>query len=868
MLNLKNIAKALFGTSNERKLKPYLQRVQAINALEPELKALNEQELKNYSQKFRQQLAEGATLDSILEPAFAVAREAAFRTLGQRHYDVQLIAGMVLHEGKIAEMKTGEGKTLSATLPCYLRALTGKKVHVITVNDYLAKRDSEWMGKVHQYLGLTTGCILNDMDDSERKIAYEANITYGTNNEFGFDYLRDNMKYSIEDMNQKDHYFAIVDEVDSILIDEARTPLIISGETDDLSELYLTINKLIPHLNNEDYELDEKTRNATLTEVGNEHIETLLLKNNLIAEGSSIYNIENVTIVHHVVNALRAHKAFFKDRDYLIKNKQVVLVDEFTGRMMSGRRLSDGLHQALEAKENTKIESENQTLASITFQNYFRLYETLSGMTGTALTEQDEFMDIYNLDVLEIPTNTPIARHDHHDEIYRTEEEKITAIIQLTSTCQKRNQPVLVGTTSIQKSELLSQHFKKHKIKHNVLNARYHEKEAYIIAQAGVPSTVTIATNMAGRGTDIQLGGNLDMRLEHETQSNMSEEKIKTLSQSIKKDIEEKRHISLEAGGLCIIGTERHESRRIDNQLRGRSGRQGDQGESHFFLSLEDDLMRIFGTDRLDGMLQKIGLEEGEPITHPWVNKALERAQKRIEGHNFDMRKNVLKFDDVMNEQRKVIFEQRIDIMNQDNIQEMVEDMRHQLINDLIDLYIPNNSYVDQWDLDSIEKSIQEIFGHNLPLQEWAHSEGVGVEEFCQKLIDATNKIAKMRNDEFGESLMKDIEKTLMLQTLDQQWCEHLLTLEHLRQAVNLRSIGQRDPLAEYKLEAFNLFSNMLETLRFNVTKSIMNVQLEPMPIAEDRTNDNHTKKDTPKRNAPCICGSGKKYKHCCGQET
>ncbi|MGB1849999.1 MAG: preprotein translocase subunit SecA, partial [Candidatus Micropelagos thuwalensis] len=710
MLGLDFITRNFFGNLNERKLKPYAKRVERINALEPEFEKLTDEQLRAKTDFFKQQYAEGQSLDDLLEPAFATVREAARRTLGQRHFDVQLIGGMALHDGKIAEMKTGEGKTLVATLPCYLNAITGQGVHVVTVNDYLALRDSKWMGQVHAALGLTVGCIINDIDDDARLAAYQADITYGTNNEFGFDYLRDNMKLSPSQMVQRDHAFAIVDEVDSILIDEARTPLIISGPVEDKTELYTAVDKLIPDLRDEDYEIDEKTRTISLTDEGNDKVEVWLHEKGLMDEQSSIYDIGNVTLVHHVTNALRAHKLFARDTEYIVRNNQVILIDEFTGRMMEGRRFSDGLHQALEAKENTFIQPENQTLASITFQNYFRLYDKLSGMTGTASTEADEFMDIYGLDVLEIPTNTPVAREDHDDEIYRTLEEKMNAVIDLIEDCRGRKQPVLVGTTSIEKSEALADMLKKKKIPHNVLNARYHEQEAQIIAQAGVPGAVTIATNMAGRGTDIQLGGNLDMRLATEIDTDLAEDKAQALTTKITQEVETAKQEALAAGGLCVVGTERHESRRIDNQLRGRSGRQGDPGRSHFFLSLEDDLMRIFGTDRMDGMLQRLGLQEGEAIVHPWINKALERAQKKVEARNFDIRKNILKFDDVMNDQRKVVFEQRLEFMNSENLSDTIEEMRHSVIDDMIAAHIPPRAYPEQWDIEGLSNQINLTF--------------------------------------------------------------------------------------------------------------------------------------------------------------
>ena len=886
MLGLDFITRNFFGNLNERKLKPYAKRVERINALEPEFEQLTDEQLRAKTDFFKQQYAEGQSLDDLLEPAFATVREAARRTLGQRHFDVQLIGGMALHDGKIAEMKTGEGKTLVATLPCYLNAITGRGVHVVTVNDYLALRDSKWMGQVHAALGLTVGCIINDIDDDARLAAYQADITYGTNNEFGFDYLRDNMKLSPSQMVQRDHAFAIVDEVDSILIDEARTPLIISGPVEDKTELYTSVDKLIPDLRDEDYEIDEKTRTVSLTDEGNDKVEVWLHEKGLMDEQSSIYDIGNVTLVHHVTNALRAHKLFTRDTEYIVRNNQVILIDEFTGRMMEGRRFSDGLHQALEAKENTLIQPENQTLASITFQNYFRLYDKLSGMTGTASTEADEFMDIYGLDLLEIPTNTPVAREDHDDEIYRTLEEKMNAVIDLIEDCRGRKQPVLVGTTSIEKSEALADMLKKKKIPHNVLNARYHEQEAQIIAQAGVPGAVTIATNMAGRGTDIQLGGNLDMRLATEIDTDLAEDKAQALTTKITQEVETAKQEALAAGGLCVVGTERHESRRIDNQLRGRSGRQGDPGRSHFFLSLEDDLMRIFGTDRMDGMLQRLGLQEGEAIVHPWINKALERAQKKVEARNFDIRKNILKFDDVMNDQRKVVFEQRLEFMNSENLSDTIEEMRHSVIDDMIAAHIPPRAYPEQWDIEGLSNQINLTFNKDLPVQEWANEEGIAEEEIHSRLIEETDKMSAARAANIGPEIMRQVEKSLMLQILDQHWRDHLLTLEHLRQVVGLRGYGQRDPLSEYKLEGFTLFSNMLDNLRQDVTRLVMTVDVVPEPVdppketfesgggpkqsQEQKQSENSTETQAfggkIPRNAPCPCGSGKKYKHCHGR--
>ena len=886
MLGLDFITRNFFGNLNERKLKPYAKRVERINALEPEFEQLTDEQLRAKTDFLKQQYAEGQSLDDLLEPAFATVREAARRTLGQRHFDVQLIGGMALHDGKIAEMKTGEGKTLVATLPCYLNAITGRGVHVVTVNDYLALRDSKWMGQVHAALGLTVGCIINDIDDDARLSAYQADITYGTNNEFGFDYLRDNMKLSPSHMVQRDHAFAIVDEVDSILIDEARTPLIISGPVEDKTELYTAVDKLIPDLRDEDYEIDEKTRTISLTDEGNDKVEVWLHEKGLMDEQSSIYDIGNVTLVHHVTNALRAHKLFARDTEYIVRNNQVILIDEFTGRMMEGRRFSDGLHQALEAKENTFIQPENQTLASITFQNYFRLYDKLSGMTGTASTEADEFMDIYGLDMLEIPTNTPVAREDHDDEIYRTLEEKMNAVIDLIEDCRGQKQPVLVGTTSIEKSEALADMLKKKKIPHNVLNARYHEQEAQIIAQAGVPGAVTIATNMAGRGTDIQLGGNLDMRLATEIDTDLAEDRAQALTTKITQEVETAKQEALAAGGLCVVGTERHESRRIDNQLRGRSGRQGDPGRSHFFLSLEDDLMRIFGTDRMDGMLQRLGLQEGEAIVHPWINKALERAQKKVEARNFDIRKNILKFDDVMNDQRKVVFEQRLEFMNSENLSDTIEEMRHSVIDDMIAAHIPPRAYPEQWDIEGLSNQINLTFNKDLPVQEWANEEGIAEEEIHSRLIEETDKMSAARTANIGPEIMRQVEKSLMLQILDQHWRDHLLTLEHLRQVVGLRGYGQRDPLSEYKLEGFTLFSNMLDNLRQDVTRLIMTVDVVPEPVdppketfksgggpkksQEQKQSENSTETQAfggkIPRNAPCPCGSGKKYKHCHGR--
>ena len=898
------IAKRLFGSANDRKLKSYKARLVAINALEPEISALSDEELKGKTVEFRARLAQGESLDHLLPEAFATVREAAKRTLGQRHYDTQLMGGMVLHDGRIAEMKTGEGKTLVATLACYLNALPGKGVHVVTVNDYLAQRDADWMAQVYSFLGLTTGVIVHGLDDDERRKAYAADITYGTNNEYGFDFLRDNMKYQVSAMAQRGHAYAIVDEVDSILVDEARTPLIISGPLDDKSELYLAIDDVIPHIAEEGYELDEKQRTVNLTEDGNEAIEDILRERGILTDGA-LYDIENITIVHHIQNALKAHKLFQKDKDYIVKGDKLMIIDEFTGRMMEGRRYSDGLHQALEAKERVTIQPENQTLASITFQNYFRMYDKLSGMTGTALTEADEFAEIYGLEVIEVPTNRPIARIDEDDEVYRSAREKYDAIVVELEDCAKRGQPVLVGTVSIEKSETLSEFLKKKKIKHNVLNARYHEQEAYIVAQAGVPGSITIATNMAGRGTDIQLGGNLEMRVADETAGMEDEAQIDAKVEEIKTDIEHLKQKAIEAGGLYIIGTERHESRRIDNQLRGRAGRQGDPGRSKFFLSLDDDLMRIFGANNMEGMLQKLGLKEGEAIIHPWINKALAKAQEKVEARNFDMRKNVLKYDDVMNDQRRVIFDQRRDLMTADDVAETVADMRHQVIDGLVTKHIPAKAYAEQWDSIGLQEEVKESLALDLPIVEWAAEEGIADQEIRERLYKEADHAMASKVAQSGPDMMRQVEKAVLLQTLDQFWREHLMMLDYLRQGVGLRGYAQRDPLNEYKQEAFELFESLLNRLREVVTRQLMNAQfvseapnLEEAKLPEmqahhmnmstgmDDLSDQGENTPTrpirnnsgvatdPKdpstwgkvaRNSACPCGSGKKFKHCHG---
>jgi len=919
MLSFGTLASKVFGSSNDRKLKKYPSLVAAINKLEPEVAALSNEELRARTDAFRARVKEGAALEDLIPEAFATVREAAKRTIGQRHFDVQLMGGMVLHEGRISEMKTGEGKTLVATLPVYLNALTGRGVHVVTVNDYLAKRDAAWMGAIYQFLGLKVGCIVHELSDDQRRVEYAADVTYGTNNEFGFDYLRDNMKYSTAEMVQRGHYYGIVDEVDSILIDEARTPLIISGPLDDRSELYNTVDKFIPRLEKSDYELDEKTRVVTLTEAGNERVEQLLTAADML-KGDSLYDIENVTVVHHVQQALRAHTLFQRDRDYIVKNDEVIIIDEFTGRMMQGRRYSEGLHQALEAKEHVTVQPENQTLASITFQNYFRLYQKLAGMTGTAVTEADEFLDIYGLDVVEVPTNMDMIRDDEDDEVYRTAQEKYRAIINLIKEARTRGQPMLVGTTSIEKSEILSELLKRDKVPHQVLNARYHEQEAHIIAQAGVPGAVTIATNMAGRGTDIQLGGNPDMRLEDwatEEKAKGTEptpEQVVAKREEIKADVAEKKSKALEAGGLYVIGTERHESRRIDNQLRGRSGRQGDPGRSRFFLSLEDDLMRIFGSQRMDGMLQTLGLKEDEAIIHPWINKALEKAQAKVEARNFDIRKNLLKYDNVMNDQRKAIFEQRLELMTDADLGETIGDMRRQVIDDLIAKHIPEKSFIEQWDVAGLKEDMQGTFDLAVPLDDWAKEEGIGEEEVRERLVRAADERAAKKAADFGPQIMRQIEKAVLLQTLDHLWREHLVTLEHLRQVIGLRGYGQRDPLNEYKSESFTLFEHMLARLREAVTGQLMHVELSrqegapPLDAAELPPIEAHHLDPTTgedefaleaagagiaavasaapararkaaqgpnpadpstwgkvQRNALCPCGSGKKYKHCHG---
>lgn len=900
MVSLGGLARKLFGSSNDRRVRGYKARVDAINALEADMKALSDEALAAKTVEFRQEFADGKTLDDLLVPAFAVAREAARRVLGLRPFDVQLIGGMILHERAIAEMKTGEGKTLVATLPVYLNALASKGVHVVTVNDYLAQRDAATMGRVYSFLGLSTGVIVHGLTDDQRHNAYACDITYATNNELGFDYLRDNMKYERPQMVQRGHFFAIVDEVDSILVDEARTPLIISGPLDDRSDLYNTINEFIPLLSPEDYEIDEKQRSANFSEEGTEKLENLLKQAGLL-KGESLYDIENVAIVHHVNNALKAHKLFQRDKDYIVRNGEIVIIDEFTGRMMPGRRYSEGQHQALEAKEKVQIQPENQTLASITFQNYFRMYSKLGGMTGTASTEAEEFGNIYGLEVIEVPTNLPIMRLDEDDEVYRTQGEKLKAIIDEIKSAHERGQPMLVGTTSIEKSEQLADLLKKSGFNNfQVLNARYHEQEAFIVAQAGVPGAVTIATNMAGRGTDIQLGGNVDMRIQQELAEFEPGPERNEREQAIRNEVQQLKEKALAAGGLYVLATERHESRRIDNQLRGRSGRQGDPGRSKFYLSLQDDLMRIFGSDRMDGMLQKLGLKEGESIVHPWINKALERAQKKVEARNFDIRKNLLKYDDVLNDQRKVIFEQRIELMDAESVTETITDMRNEVIEDIVSKRIPERAYAEQWDVEGLKADVQQYLNLDLPIVEWAAEEGIDENDILERVTAATEKAVADRAERFGPEIMQYVERSVILQTLDHLWREHIVNLDHLRSVIGFRGYAQRDPLQEYKSEAFEMFQALLGNLRQAVTAQLMRVELvreaaeapQPVPplmvghhidpltgeddfgggagslLAVAPTNRNPADPSTwgkVSRNEACPCGSGKKYKHCHG---
>ena len=905
MLGFSSIAKKVFGTANDRKIKATRPLVDKINALEPEYEQLSDAQLRERTDAFKKRLADGEGVDDLLPEAFANCREAARRTLGLRAFDVQLMGGIFLHQGNISEMKTGEGKTLVATFPAYLNALTGKGVHIVTVNDYLAKRDADWMGRVYGALGLTTGVVYPSQPEDEKQAAYAADVTYATNNELGFDYLRDNMKSSLEEMYQRGHHFAIVDEVDSILIDEARTPLIISGPSDDRSDLYTAVDKLIPELTDDHFTLDEKQRSVTFTDEGNEELERILHDAGILPEEQSLYDPESTTIVHHVNNGLKAHKMFTRDKDYIVRDGQVVLIDEFTGRMMAGRRLSDGLHQAIEAKEEVEIQPENVTLAQVTFQNYFRLYEKLAGMTGTALTEADEFAEIYGLGVVEVPTNRPIARVDDDDAVYRTQQEKLDAIVETIREANAKGQPILVGTTSIEKSEMLSNLLTEAGIEHNVLNARHHEKEAQIIADAGKLGAVTIATNMAGRGTDIQLGGNVELKVQEALDADPDADPREVRARIEAQHAEENAKV-IEAGGLFVLATERHESRRIDNQLRGRSGRQGDPGRSAFFLSLEDDLMRIFGSERLDKVLSGLGMKEGEAIVHPWVNKSLERAQAKVEGRNFDIRKQLLKFDDVMNDQRKVIFGQRREIMEADDLSEIVADMRSQVIDDLVEQYMPPKTYADQWDTEGLHAACIDKLGIDVPVVQWADEEGVDDEHIAERLEEATAAMMAEKAEAFGPDTMRRIEKQVLLQTIDGKWREHLLTLEHLRSVVGFRGYAQRDPLNEYKTESFQLFEGMLDSLRADVTQKL--AQVRPMTEAEQQeliqqmqaqqdeldkaaeqaqatgpaettgtgaafpdAIDGFDENDpstwgNPGRNQPCPCGSGKKFKHCHGR--
>jgi preprotein translocase subunit SecA len=912
------LARSLFGSANDRVVKGFDRSVAKINALEAEFAALSDEDLRDKTSAFRARLEKGESLDDLLPEAFATVREGAKRTLGQRHFDVQLKGGMVLHSGKIAEMKTGEGKTLVATLAAYLNALEGKGVHVVTVNDYLAKRDAEWMGQVYRFLGLTVGIIVHDLTDEQRKAAYAADVTYGTNNEIGFDYLRDNMKYRLDAMVQRPFNFAIVDEVDSILIDEARTPLIISGPAEDSSDLYRRVDAVIPRLQPAHYEKDEKTRTVVFTEIGVEAVEDLLRADGLLPEGQTLYAPTQVTVLHHVTQALRAHINFTRDVDYIVKDGQVVIIDEFTGRMMAGRRYSEGLHQALEAKENVEIQRENQTLASITFQNLFRMYPKLSGMTGTAMTEASEFGEIYRLEVVEMPTNVPVARLDADDEIYRTFADKIRAIVKLIGECRAKNQPMLVGTVTIEKSEAVSEALKKAGIPHSVLNARFHEQEAQIVAQAGRPGTITIATNMAGRGTDIQLGGNVEMLVQQSVPAINAKfadpaeraAEIARVEAEIRAGVERDREIVRAAGGLYVVGTERHESRRIDNQLRGRSGRQGDPGASKFFLSLEDDLMRIFGNNRVLDWVQKKGMADDEALTHRWLNKALETAQTKVEARNFEIRKNLLRFDDVMNSQRKEIYKERVELMATEDVSEVIAGMRRDVVDALVGRAIPEAAYAEQWKTEELKSETMRIFGLDLPVDQWAKEEGIAEEQITSRLIEAADRLFAQKAAQYGPEVWRQVEKSVLMQLFDQNWKDHLLHLDHLRQGIGLRAYGQKDPLNEYKREAFNLFNDLLTGLRESVVNVLATVQLRmeppPMPPAQQEIHENPTQAlqmaDDPafdpadpnggagvatlprpdvnalvdpndpatwgkvSRNAACPCGSGKKFKHCHGR--
>jgi preprotein translocase subunit SecA len=902
-----SLARAIFGTSNERVLKGYRRIVPEVNALEPQISALTDEALRGKTAEFRQRLAGGATLDELMPEAFAVVREASKRVLGLRHFDVQLVGGVVLHSGRIAEMKTGEGKTLVATLPVYLNALPGKGVHVVTVNDYLARRDAEDMGRLYGFLGLSTGIIVHGLEDGQRQASYACDITYGTNNEFGFDYLRDNMKYRLEDMVQRDFNYAIVDEVDSILIDEARTPLIISGPAEDSSDLYRQVDLIVLQMAKEPetFEKDEKARSVTLTEAGNERAEEILRAHGILLEGN-LYDVHNISMLHHVQQSLRAHVLFTRDVDYITRDDKVVIIDEFTGRMMEGRRYSEGLHQALEAKEHVTVQPENQTLASITFQNYFRLYPKLAGMTGTAMTEADEFEEIYKLSVVDIPTNVGVARKDEDDEVYRTAEEKYAAVGTLIAETRKRGQPVLVGTTSIEKSELLSEILTQQNVPHAVLNARFHEQEAAIIAQAGAPGAITIATNMAGRGTDIKLGGNVEMRRKLELAEITDPEEYDRRNVELVAEIARNHDAVVAAGGLYVIGTERHESRRIDNQLRGRSGRQGDPGHSRFFLSLEDDLMRIFGSDRMGGMLQRLGLKPGEAITHPWINRALEKAQKKVEARNFDTRKTLLKYDDVMNDQRKEVYAQRREFMKSEDVSEMLSQMRNEVISAVVSRRIPEKAFAEQWETAELAEDVERLLNLSLPIVDWGREEGIDETGIRERIESTADSMMAAKTANFGPDLMRMVEKSLLLQTLDQVWKEHLLNLDHLRQGIGLRAYGQLEPLREYKSEAFSLFGALLEDLKERVTSIVSRVELgrpveaepalppmiesHPEPSLMSMMGDPDLATGSPTglavavaesgttlaelpaewratpRNAACPCGSGKKFKYCHGK--
>jgi len=886
---LGSIARKIFGSANDRFVKKQYKLVNQINALEPDFIKLTDEELKAKTAEFRSRIKKGETLDDILPEAFAAVRETAKRVMGQRHYDVQLIGGIVLHKGMIAEMKTGEGKTLVATLAAYLNALEGKGVHVVTVNDYLARRDAEWMGQIYRFLGLTVDYIIHGKNDYERRIAYNSDIVYGTNNELGFDYLRDNMKFNLSERVQRNFNFAIVDEVDSILIDEARTPLIISGEAEDSSATYITMAKLIPQLSADDYEKDEKQKNVTLTESGMEHVEQLLRQAGLITEGS-LYDIGNVGLVQHVNNALKAYTMFQRDVDYIVKDGKVVIVDEFTGRIMEGRRFSDGLHQALEAKEGVQIQSENQTLASITFQNYFRLYPKLSGMTGTAMTEEAEFCDIYNLVCVEIPTNKPVQRIDLHDEIYRTENEKYQAIIKTILECHQKGQPVLVGTTSVEKSEIVANllHKAAPDLKFEVLNARYHDREAAIVAQAGVSGAVTIATNMAGRGTDIQLGGNPDMKIKSLLKGDETPEQIAQMKKEIEAEVAKDKEKVLAAGGLYILGTERHESRRIDNQLRGRSGRQGDPGTSKFFLSMQDDLMRIFGSEKMSNMLQRLGLPEGEALVHPWISKALEKAQQKVEERNFDIRKNLLKYDNVLNEQRKIIYEQRREIMENDDLSETIKEMRDEYIGGIVSAHAPYGTGVEEWNLDGLKQDLSVATGFILPITNWCNNPEIDSESLKEQILQEIDNRLNEREKTLPDDVVKMVQKSILLQVLDQLWKDHIATMDLMRHTIVLRAYGQKDPLNEYKKEGFSMFSRMLDNLKERVSVVICHTVIqtnshEKMQQAMDKEQNRKmlassaektagTEPLNPEifanvsRNAPCPCGSGKKFKHCHGR--